>query len=511
MQFRSSFCRFRRRTYSQVVSGVLLMLLGMTFLLSPLSARSQEPPPSPTAVPPTDSVIVMATAASAEATTPSNTDEATTEPPAEPPTNVTDVTSLPIDASTLEPTDLVTPALALTSEPTALVTPILTLTPTIEPTALVTPTATLAPTASPLNAAPLTITMSAAADQARPSQQTSLTAIVDSGSITARTARVEIELDPRLEAVSASASNGTCVIDVPVVCTMSVQASAPGVITIVAQVRPDAPVGGKLVSQAVARDDLHEMAASEPVAIEVRGSVVAPQPLAPTTVLPTSTPKPSATMLPTSTPAASPTAVVVMSPVPLSPTSHSAMPPATAGTVAQAVPTALPTGTPKVLPSAIPAASAASQTVPTSAPAATAPASTPSRVPMPDDVFTAPEGEPQQLPTATGASATSTVQATPESPVMQSNNLPSTASQAPLLGWSSMLLGFGLVANGARRIRKESAQVVAASREARQLEPLVDAIIYLNVLAKDEAEQMQQLSGECVDMLKDESATSRKS
>lgn len=507
MQFRSSSHPVRRRTYSQIVSGVLLMLLGAAFLLSPLSARSQAPTPSLVAMTPTESVAVMTTAASAEstrvseqpspnATAPSNTTaEATTEPNDELPTNIAAATSLPTDSSTPDATALVTPTLVLTSEPTALVTPTLLLTPTTEPTALVTPTATLALTVSPLDEAPLTITMSAADEEARPSQQTSLTAIVDSGSAAARTARVEVELDPRLEAISASASNGTCAIDVPVVCTMSVQDGAPGVINIVAQVRADAPADGKLVSQAVARDDLHEMAASDPVTIAVRGATVAPQPLAPTTASPTSTPVPTLPASPTSTLEPSPTAVVAArSPIPASQGSHAVAPTATAGAIAQ-VATATPSATPE-------AVTTTSGVPPTQAPASTSSVSTPSRVPMPDDVFTAPEGENAQLPTPTNASVTSTVQATPESPVMQSNNLPNTASHAPLLGWSSMLLGFGLVANGARRIRQESAQIIAASRAVRQLEPLVDAIIYLNVLARDEAEQMQQVSGECVDRLK---------
>ncbi len=358
--------------------------------------------------------------------------------------------------------------------------------------------------------APLTITMSAAATHARPLQHTNLTAIVDSGSATARTARVEVELDPHLKALGASASNGTCVVDVPVVCTINVEQGAPAVISIAAQVRPDAPAGGKLVSQAVARADMSEIVASEPVAIEVRGSAAVTQP--PT---PTSTPEPSPTALPISTPEP-PTAVVAsMSPVPIAPSNHASAP--------SSMPVATPTTQPDViaqaattLPGTTPAAATATfQTAPTSAPAATAPASTPSRVPMPDDVFTAPEGENKQLPTATSASTTGTstasmVTATPEVPIMQSNNLPHTASQAPLFGWGSLLFGFALVANGARRVRQESAQVIAASREARHLEPLVDAIIYLNVLARDEAEQMQQVGVECIGLLKDDSTAAPK-
>jgi hypothetical protein len=388
-------------------------------------------------------------------------------------------------------------------QPTALVTPTITLALTEQPDALVTPTLALVSPTALADEAPLTITMSAAATHARPLQHTNLTAIVD-GSTAAGTARVEIELDPHLEAISASASSGTCAVAVPVVCTIHVEHGTPAVINIEAQVRPDAPAGGKLVSQAVARAGVSDTVASEPVAIDVHGSAAVSSPS-----VPASTPEPSATTPPASTPEPSSTAVPVMSPVPTEANHDAVAPGSTPADTSSSKPNVIAHAATEALPSAAPATRVTSGAAPTSAPVATAPASTPSRVPLPDAVFTAPQGEHQQLPTAASASATSVVTATPESPIMQSNNLPHTASHAPLLGWSSLLLGFALTAHGTRRIRQESIQWAAASREARQLEPLVDAITYLNGLVREEAEQMQQVSGEYVDMLKHETTSDR--
>ncbi len=214
-----------------------------TSVITPSPTAAAEPTPTvaePTASPPSEATAPIATPsveptaeATVGATTPPSATPVATEPAAPP-------SATPADsaATARPPTDIPVPAITSTATPNA-----------GEP--------------------PLLLSKRASLPQAAPGAIFSYLLRIETTSAAPLSVRVRDLLAPQLQAISAAASSGSCLLGAVVQCSVMVARDAPATLQITVQVRSDVAPGTVVVSQATARDEANNAASSEPVAVTV--------------------------------------------------------------------------------------------------------------------------------------------------------------------------------------------------------------------------------------------------
>jgi uncharacterized repeat protein (TIGR01451 family) len=296
-------------------------------LVAPAAPRAQEAPTDatpatePTVVEPAPAEPAPAETALATDATPAAEATAPVEPAAPRETNtagptVTDTVVAPPATGTATATATTDPALP-TATATATTDPALptaTATATTDP-ALPTGTATntASPTVDPafsptpsltpaLGEPPLTLVKTVSESAAQPGQPVNFTVSVFSNNGGPTPVEVRDTINPQLEIVSASASNGSCSVSGnTVICNVNAQAGGPATISITVRVRDNATPGARLANQALAQDARQFSASSDQVFVEVIGGTTNPPTATSGPAQPSATPG-AGTVVPTAVP-----------------------------------------------------------------------------------------------------------------------------------------------------------------------------------------------------------------
>lgn len=380
-----------------------------------------------------------------------------TSPTAEP------ATAAPSETPTALPNE--TPTETPTSEPMVIPPTATIIQPTVDYGMTATPTFTPLPTFV-IGSTPLILDMTASGRTAKIGAQFSFFVAVRTASVETRTIEVRGSIDDQLEVVEAGSASGTCSVSNLVTCVLKASSAAPAEIIINVRVRSSATPSIVLTSQALARDDQRQTAASERVTVTVEGTasnVVSELPQASATARPTEKPAPedeqsvelpAPTRAPIEEPALpnSTSEVLVVAEVPTNQTGDSA-------SAAQAA-----DGSPTV--------QTASESVSTQ-----------------DQKVT--PGLPPTLAPIEGESG-----AGPVNPSTASPTLPHTAASLPTFGFGVGLMGLALTLHGTRRLRRADARFSGESAKLGQLSPLVNDAADLQHATVDEIKRMQEHSDE---------------
>lgn len=441
---------------------------------------------------------------------------------------------------------------SLDTTPTAPVSPTIVIPTETSPT----PTVPIMPEPT-IGDPPLEIEKKASVEQVQPGAVYSYTVHITTTSETTREVEARTSVDGPIELLGAVSEYGECELENPVVCVVDIQLDDTAVVTIEAQVKPDAIPGEQIMSQTLAQDDTYSTASSDQLSVDIVAGVppratpgtainlpevtkVAPiQEIPPvpeedqqTDVPPEPTTEPTPEPEPTAEPTSEPEPTIIPealapentqdevsdiealqgSPEPESPTVVESSPELESPTLEQESPTleTSPEVDPIVIPPSetevfpYPEPDQADETAETAAPYP-APSGTLPTVILPT-MDASPETRSPEAPTSR-LPPTSVLPTIPPFDTRPDNSspqtpLPSTSTTAPTIGLAGMLFGLAITVHSIRRVREADEVLTQKSAMTPQLTPLMRAITKLQHKVSEDLDHMKEQSHHLTEILK---------